>query len=136
MPEKSLVEEVREVMGIAQRERLPVLAVVLLLALREVRALRYQLDSLAEHVTLLPDGQVLAAPLRRQLAALDALALCDCFVHELAGARGRAPVPARPCASLRQVLDDIWRGGNELADALARRYFTHLDARSRATVSL
>ncbi len=100
------------------------------------RALRYQLDSLAEHVALLPDGAALAAPLRARLAALDALALCDCFVHELAGARGRAPVPARPCASLRQVLDDIWRGGNELADALARRYFTHLDARSRATVSL
>ena len=100
------------------------------------RALRYQLDSLAEHVALLPDGAALAAPLRARLAALDALALCDCFVHELAGARGRAPVPARPCASLRQVLDDIWRGGNELAEALARRYFTHLDARSRATVSL
>ena len=44
MPEKSLVEEVREVMGVAQRERLPVLAVVLLLVLREVRALRYQLS--------------------------------------------------------------------------------------------
>jgi len=97
------------------------------------RALRYQLDSLAEHVALLPDGAALAAPLRARLAALD---LCDCFVHELAGARGRAAAQARHCAPLRQVLDDIWRGGNELADALARRYFTHLDARSRATVSL
>ncbi|ENO85531.1 hypothetical protein C667_24049, partial [Thauera phenylacetica B4P] len=54
------------------------------------RALRYQLDSLAEHVALLPDGAALAAPLRERLAALEALALCDCFVHELAGARGRA----------------------------------------------
>lgn len=100
------------------------------------RALRYQLDSLAEHVALLPDGAALAAPLRERLAALDALALCDCFVHELAGARSRAAAQARHCEPLRQVLDDIWRGGNELADALARRYFTHLDARSRATVSL
>ena len=100
------------------------------------RALRYQLDSLAEHVALLPDGAALAAPLRERLAALDALALCDCFVHELAGARSRAAAQARHCEPLRQVLDDIWRGGNALADALARRYFTHLDARSRATVSL
>lgn len=100
------------------------------------RALRYQLDSLAEHVALLPDGAALAAPLRERLAALDALALCDCFVHELAGARSRAAAQARHCEPLRQVLDDIWRGGNELADAVARRYFTHLDARSRATVSL
>ncbi|MBP6131029.1 circularly permuted type 2 ATP-grasp protein [Thauera sp.] len=100
------------------------------------RALRYQLDSLAEHVALLPDGAALAAPLRERLAALDALALCDCFVHELAGACSRAAAQARHCEPLRQVLDDIWRGGNALADALARRYFTHLDARSRATVSL
>ena len=56
-------------------------------------------------------------------------------VKELS-ARGCAAAQARHCAPLRQVLDDIWRGGNELADALARRYFTHLDARSRATASL
>ncbi len=100
------------------------------------RALRYQLDSLAEHVALLPDGQALAAPLRRQLAALDALALCDCFVHELAEARTRATPQARHCEPLRAVLADIWTCGNALADALAQRYFTHLDARSRATLSL
>jgi hypothetical protein len=85
---------------------------------------------------LLPDGAVLAVPLRERLAALDALALCDCFVHELAGTRARPASPARHCEPLRQVLEEIWRCGNELADALARRYFTHLDARSRATVSL
>ena len=100
------------------------------------RALRYQLDSLAEHVALLPDGAVLAVPLRERLAALDALALYDCFVHELAGTRARPATQARHCEPLRQVLEEIWRCGNELADALARRYFTHLDARSRATVSL
>ena len=100
------------------------------------RALRYQLDSLAEHVALLPDGQVLAAPLRRQLAALDALALCDCFVHELADARTRAAPRTGHCEPLRAMLADIWTCGNALADALAQRYFTHLDARSRATASL
>ncbi|MBP8217714.1 MAG: circularly permuted type 2 ATP-grasp protein, partial [Thauera sp.] len=100
------------------------------------RALRYQLDSLAEHVALLPDGQVLAAPLRRQLAALDALALSDCFVHELADARTRAAPRTGHCEPLRAMLADIWTCGNALADALAQRYFTHLDARSRATASL
>lgn len=103
------------------------------------RALRYQLDSLAEHVALLPAGEALAAPLRRRLAALDALALCDCFVHELDEARARGtgrPPRARHCEPLREMLDDVWACGNELAEALAQRYFTHLDARSRATVSL
>lgn len=100
------------------------------------RTLRYQLDSLAEHVALLPDGQLLAAPLRRQLAALDALALCDCFVHELADARTRAAPRTGHCEPLRAMLADIWTCGNALADALAQRYFTHLDARSRATASL
>ncbi|MDX9885932.1 circularly permuted type 2 ATP-grasp protein [Thauera sp.] len=100
------------------------------------RALRYQLDSLAEHVALLPDGQALAASLRRQLAALDALALCDCFVHELSEPRGRPVARDRHCEPLQAVLADIWHCGNQLADALAQRYFTHLDARSRATVSL
>ncbi len=100
------------------------------------RALRYQLDSLAEHVALLPDGKALAAPLRRRIAALDALALCDCFVHELGAARPRATPRTRHCAPLYEVLADIWACGSELADALAQRYFTHLDARSRAIVSL
>ena len=99
------------------------------------RALRYQLDSLAEHVALLPDGKALAAPLRRRLEALDALALCDCFVHELAAARARAAPRARHCDPLHEVLADIQVCGNELADVLAQRYFTHLDARSRATLS-
>lgn len=98
------------------------------------RALRYQLDSLAEHVALLPEGAALAAPLRARLAALDALSLCDCFVHELG--QVRAATRATHCEPLRQVLADIWVSGNQLADALAQRYFTHLDARSRATVSL
>ena len=98
------------------------------------RALRYQLDSLAEHVALLPDGAALAAPLRRQLEALDALALCDCFVHELSASRGQRAAPH--CAPLETVLAEIWQCGNQLADALAQRYFTHLDARSRATLSL
>ncbi|MHB8788040.1 MAG: circularly permuted type 2 ATP-grasp protein [Thauera sp.] len=104
------------------------------------RALRYQLDSLAEHVALLPDGEALAAPLRVRLAALDALSLCDCFVHELGEARSAARITrtghATHCEPLRRVLADIWASGNQLADALAQRYFTHLDARSRATVSL
>ncbi len=98
------------------------------------RALRYQLDSLADHVALLPDGAALAEPLRARLAALDALSLCDCFVRELG--QGRAAAGATHCEPLRQVLADIWASGNQLADALAQRYFTHLDARSRATVSL
>lgn len=100
------------------------------------RALRYQLDSLAEHVALLPDGEALAAPLRRQLEALDALALCDCFAHELAAGRGRETSRERHCEPLLDVLASIWACGNEFADALAQRYFTHLDARSRATLSL
>jgi uncharacterized circularly permuted ATP-grasp superfamily protein/uncharacterized alpha-E superfamily protein len=99
------------------------------------RALRYQLDSLAEHVALLPDGRALAAPLRRQLEALDALALCDCFVHELSEHGARAGQRPRHCEPLREVLADIWQCGNQLTDALGERYFTHLDARSRATVS-
>ena len=81
-------------------------------------------------------SQALAAPLRRQLAALDALSLCDCFVHELAAERTRATPRPRHCGPLHDVLADIWACGNELADALAQRYFTHLDARSRATLSL
>lgn len=99
------------------------------------RALRYQLDSLAEHVALLPDGKVLAAPLRRRLASMDALVLCDCFVHALPEHLGHAGPHARHCEPLRTALADIWQCGNQLADALAGRYFTHLDARSRATVS-
>lgn len=74
--------------------------------------------------------------MRRQLAALDALALRDCFVDELAEARTRAAPRTGHCEPLRAMLADIWTCGNALADALAQRYFTHLDARSRATASL
>ena len=99
------------------------------------RALRYQLDSLAEHVALLPDGEALAGALRQRLGALDALSLCDCFVREMAGFHARAGAGARHCEPLREVLDEVWRCADALADALAQRYFTHLDARSQATVS-
>lgn len=101
------------------------------------RALRYQLESLIEHVSALRDGEQLAVPLRQQLDALLALSPCDCLGYELAVA-GAAGVPpaARHCAPLGEVLGEIWACGNRLADALAQRYFTHLDARSQATASL
>ena len=47
--------------------------------------------------------------------------------------------PSGPSVDLGPLLDvlaSIWACGNEFADALAQRYFTHLDARSRATLSL
>ncbi|HRP24341.1 circularly permuted type 2 ATP-grasp protein [Thauera sp.] len=100
------------------------------------RALRYQLESLAEHVRLLPEGEALAEPLNRQRERLDALSLCDCFVLELDGRARREAGGARHCDTLQAVLADTWACGNQLADALSHRYFTHLDARSRATVSL
>lgn len=100
------------------------------------RALRYQIESLAEHVRLLPEGEALAAPLNRLRERLDALSLCDCFVLELDGRTRREAGGARHCDTLQAVLADTWACGNQLADALSHRYFTHLDARSRATVSL
>ncbi|TAH45951.1 MAG: hypothetical protein EYC67_09620 [Betaproteobacteria bacterium] len=99
------------------------------------RALRYQLESLIEHVAALPGGAGLAGPLQRQLDALMSLSLCDCLAHELAGTAARAP-SQRHCEPLQAVLADIWACGNRLADAVSQRYFTHLDARSQATASL
>ena len=56
--------------------------------------------------------------------------------YVLADARTRAAPRTGHCEPLRAMLADIWTCGNALADALAQRYFTHLDARSRATASL
>ncbi|ATE61546.1 circularly permuted type 2 ATP-grasp protein [Thauera sinica] len=95
------------------------------------RALRYQIESLIEHVAALRDGEDFARPLRQQREALASLSSCAWVVP------GPGEVPAaRQCEPLRAVLGDIWACGNRLADALSQRYFTHLDARSQATASL
>lgn len=101
------------------------------------RALRYQLESLAEHVAALPDSATLAQPLVQQLDALLALAMDEGCVLPLDARHpaGKAAA-ARAAEQLHAVLDDIWLCGNSFAEALAQRYFTHLDARSRATASL
>ncbi len=113
---------------------LPVAELVMLDA-DNPRALRYQLESLVEHLRLLPEGDVLAEPLTQQLETLQALSLCDCLIVDAAGrAAGGAAEHAR-CADLHDFLAQTWACGNRLADALSHRYFTHLDARSRATAS-
>lgn len=93
------------------------------------RALRYQLDSLVEHAARLPDGAGLGEPLRALGGELDAIVASDCLGS---GAEGRSAPAAEAVLAL---LARIWNAGNGLADAISHRYFTHLDARSRATAS-
>ncbi|WP_198291564.1 alpha-E domain-containing protein, partial [Thauera sp. 63] len=97
------------------------------------RALRYQLDSLVDHLARLPDGAALGEPLAVLMRELDAVADCNC----LAGlaADGRATHDAAACATVFGLLQRIWAAGNTLSDVLSQRYFTHLDARSHATAS-
>ena len=97
------------------------------------RALRYQLDSLIDHLARLPDGAALGEPLAELMRELDAVTDCDC----LAGlaADGQATHDAAACGAVFGLLQRIWSAGNALSDAISQRYFTHLDARSHATAS-
>ncbi|MDX9699981.1 MAG: circularly permuted type 2 ATP-grasp protein [Rhodocyclaceae bacterium] len=96
------------------------------------RALHYQLSSLAEHVSSLPGGAELAQPMKTALTLLAGLATCGGLsrMPEARSVEGR-----HDCVQLQNTLHTIWLSGNQLADALSLRYFTHLDARSQATAS-
>ncbi|MFT3759985.1 circularly permuted type 2 ATP-grasp protein [Thauera sp.] len=97
------------------------------------RALRYQLESLIEHVARLPDGQSLGEPLQVLLAELDTELECDCFDRLTLDPRKASAIEAREAVA--SLLRRIWSAGNALADGISHRYFTHLDARSHATAS-
>ncbi|MBN8443803.1 MAG: alpha-E domain-containing protein, partial [Thauera sp.] len=97
------------------------------------RALRYQLDSLVEHVARLPDGAGLGAPLQGLIEELEAAGACDCL--GAFGVECASPGAGADCETIAALLARTWSAGNLLADAISQRYFTHLDARSRATAS-
>jgi len=97
------------------------------------RALRYQIESLVEHVARLPDGEALGAPLQALLTELDAALACNCLLG-LSLDHG-SPRVAAACDTVNALLWRIWGAGNTLAEAISHRYFTHLDARSHATAS-
>ncbi|WP_341646815.1 circularly permuted type 2 ATP-grasp protein [Thauera sp. SDU_THAU2] len=97
------------------------------------RALRYQIESLIEHVGRLPGGRSLGEPLQALLAELDAERDCDCF--ERLALDPRKPAAAEARQTVASLLRRIWGAGNALADGISHRYFTHLDARSHATAS-
>jgi len=97
------------------------------------RALRYQIESLIEHVARLPDGSLLGEPLQALLAELDAERDSDCF--DRLALDPRKPVVAEARETIALLLRRIWDAGNALADGISHRYFTHLDARSHATAS-
>ncbi len=119
----------RHARGLAPR---PVAELVMLDA-DNPRALRYQIESLLEHLARLPGGQPLGEPLRALRAELDAALLCEHLDRLAADPRQPSASAAREAVSA--LLWRIWHAANTLADDLSHRYFTHLDARSHATAS-